>query len=180
MTSKRQLLIDTALQLFYENGVNSVGINKILKVSGIAKKTLYHHFNGKEALILAALSQRNNNFIRWLESHLKNSTTDQQLIENLFNALTTWFTNSAAELGDFRGCFFINTSAEFCDPSSQIAKYCQFHKRQVRAIIGKYLSSPNSQLLDALCLLKEGAITTAYVTNDLDAAQKCLWITAKL
>lgn len=38
MDEKRRLLIDTAFQLFYEKGINSVGINEILTVSGIAKK----------------------------------------------------------------------------------------------------------------------------------------------
>lgn len=40
MTDKRQLLIDTALSLFTERGINLVGINEVLKVSGVAKKTL--------------------------------------------------------------------------------------------------------------------------------------------
>lgn len=55
MSKKRQQLINIALQLFYEKGINSVGINEILSVSGIAKKTLYNHFTSKEDLVLAAL-----------------------------------------------------------------------------------------------------------------------------
>ena len=48
MNDKKKLLIDTALHLFYENGINSVGINEILKVSGVAKKTMYNHFKSKD------------------------------------------------------------------------------------------------------------------------------------
>ncbi|MDF4603837.1 TetR/AcrR family transcriptional regulator, partial [Vibrio parahaemolyticus] len=55
MNKKKQLLIDTALSLFYKQGINSIGINEVLKVSGVAKRTLYSHFESKEALILAAL-----------------------------------------------------------------------------------------------------------------------------
>lgn len=179
MNNKRQILIDTALNLFYEKGINSIGINEILKVSGIAKKTLYHHFESKNALVLARLKQRNNTFIEWLEHILGDPKTDKEVVEKLFNGLTNWFSNSETELGDFRGCFFINTSAEFRDPSSEISLYCQYHKQQVRALIAKYLSNPSDDYLDAICILKEGAITSAYVANDFSAAKKCIQILDK-
>ncbi len=180
MSKKRQQLIDTALQLFYERGINSVGINEILAVSGIAKKTLYNHFTSKEELVLAVLIQRNDNFIAWLDMSLKEANTDIEVVNKLFNALSTWFSNTAAELGNFRGCFFINTSAEFSDPSSNISQYCRDHKQQVRQLISQYLSQSNDELLDTICLLKEGAITMAYVNHDLSMPAKCIKIVEKL
>lgn len=178
MNSKRQLLIDTALQLFYQKGVNTIGINEILKVSGVAKKTLYHHFDSKDTLVLAALEQRNNIFIAWLERVLCDANNDKKVVNKLFNALADWFSGET-ELGDFRGCFFINTSAEFSDPSSDISLYCQAHKNQVRALIANKMSNPSDSYLDAICILKEGAITTAYVSNDLSAPKKCIQILDK-
>jgi len=180
MDSKRQILINTALSLFYEKGVNSIGINEILSVSGIAKKTLYNHFKSKEALVLAALEQRNNTFTAWLEHSLDDAKSDKEVVEKLFNALTDWFSGSVTELGDFRGCFFINISAEFSDPGCDISKYCQYHKQQVRELISSHLSSPNKALVDLICILKEGAITTAYVEHDLNAAQKCIPLLEKV
>lgn len=82
MNNKRQILIDTALNLFYEKGINSIGINEILKVSGIAKKTLYYHFESKNALVLATLKQRNNTFIKWLEHILGDPKIDKEVVEN--------------------------------------------------------------------------------------------------
>jgi len=180
MSKKRQQLIDTALQLFYKRGINSVGINEILTVSGIAKKTLYNHFTSKEELVLAALKQRNDNFIAWLDMSLKEANTDIEVVNKLFNGLSAWFSNSAVELGDFRGCFFINTSAEFSDASSKISQYCRDHKQQVRQLIAQHLSQSNSELLDTICVLKEGAITIAYVNHDLSMPAKCIKILAKI
>jgi len=180
MDSKRQILINTALSLFYEKGVNSIGINGILSVSGIAKKTLYNHFKSKEALVLAALEQRNNTFTVWLEHSLDDAKSDKEVVDKLFNALTDWFSGSVTELGDFRGCFFINTSAEFSDPDCDISKYCLYHKQQVQALISRHLSPPNKALVDLICILKEGAITTAYVEHDLNAAQKCIPLLEKV
>ncbi|WP_223669868.1 TetR/AcrR family transcriptional regulator [Kangiella shandongensis] len=179
MNSKRQTLVDTALNLFYEHGINSIGINQILKVSGIAKKTLYHHFDSKDALVLATLEQRNHSFNEWLKHRLNHSKTNSEVISNLFHALQDWFSDKAPELGKFRGCFFINTSAEFSDPSSDISKYCQYHKQQVRNIVAQYLFNPTEDLLDAICILKEGAISMAYVANDLSAPKKCIQLLNK-
>lgn len=180
MSKKRQQLINTSLQLFYEKGINSIGINEVLSVSGIAKKTLYNHFKSKDDLVLAALKQRNNNFIMWLDTSLKEAKTDIEVVNNLFNGLSAWFTNSASALGDFRGCFFINTSAEFSDPNSDISLYCRDHKQQVRQVIAQYLSQPNDEILDTICLLKEGAITMAYVNHDLSMPAKCIKIVERM
>jgi AcrR family transcriptional regulator len=179
MSKKRQQLIDTALPLFYEKGINSVGINEILSVSGIAKKTLYNHFTSKEELVLAALEQRNDNFIAWLTISLKEAKTDIEVVNKLFNGLSAWFSNTAIELGKFRGCFFINTSAEFSDPNSKISQYCRAHKQQVRQLIGQHLSTSNTELLDTICILKEGAISMAYVSHDLSMPPKCIKIIEK-
>lgn len=174
MSDKRQHLVDTALKLFYEKGIHSIGINEILKVAGVAKKTLYTHFESKEALLLAALKQRDEIFVQWLDNRLAGAETNQQTVERVFNALEEWFTGAAPELGDFRGCFFVNTSAEFSDPNSDISKYCQTHKQRVRQLIEARLPTPNNTLLNAICLLKEGAINTAYVEHDLSTPRKCI------
>ncbi|EKO3674820.1 TetR/AcrR family transcriptional regulator, partial [Vibrio metschnikovii] len=77
MNPKRQLLIDTALDLFYKNGINSIGINEVISVSGVAKRTLYSHFESKEALIIASLQKRHEIFTSWLEHKLSGSNSNQ-------------------------------------------------------------------------------------------------------
>lgn len=166
MSKKRQILVDTALELFYRKGINSIGINEILKSAGVAKRTLYTDFDSKEALILAALEQRHERFINWLDSKLSGANSDSNVIQNLFNSLESWFDNKERELGDFRGCFFINTSAEFSDTDGQISRFCNQHKQKVREVIQKHLHNNDPLLLESICVLKEGAITTAYMSGD--------------
>lgn len=177
MSKKRQLLIDTALDLFYTNGINSIGINEILSVSGVAKRTLYSHFSSKEALVLAALQQRHNTFSYWLDQKLSGAESDKEVIDKLFSALASWFSSQEPELGNFRGCFFINTSAEFSDLNSEVARFCGQHKKEVRDIIANHLQSNDSSLIDAICLMKEGAIVTAHMSeNGQQVANKCIQI----
>lgn len=181
MSQKKQLLIDTALQLFYQNGVHSIGINEILKSSGIAKRTLYNHFESKEALVLAALEQRHGIFMGWLESKLSATESNREVVEAVFEALRGWFNGTEKALGCFRGCFFINTSAEFCDLDCDISKYCGYHKLRVRQLIEDHLDGKNNLLLDAICIMQEGAITTAYMTGNGDeVVDKSIEILKKL
>ncbi|NMU24730.1 TetR/AcrR family transcriptional regulator, partial [Vibrio parahaemolyticus] len=45
----------------------------------------------------------------------------------------------------------------------------------------RYLKSDNAALLDAICIMKEGAITTAYMTKEYDnVTKKCVTILHKL
>ncbi len=73
--AKRELIVTTALRLFAEQGFNSTGIDQIVEVAGVSKKTLYNHFRSKDELILAVLayydSSFRNSFIRRVEATAK-------------------------------------------------------------------------------------------------------------
>ncbi|WP_070968952.1 TetR/AcrR family transcriptional regulator [Vibrio sonorensis] len=172
MADKRQLLIDTALDLFYRFGINTIGINEVLKVSKVAKKTLYTHFESKDALILASLKQRDAIFVDWLTNEINGHPTNEAMISALFDALDNWFNNRVSHLCPFRGCFFINTSAEFSEEETEISRYCLAHKTKIKNRIKEAMPREDESLLDNLCLVKEGAIVSAYVSRDLNAAKK--------
>lgn len=174
MNDKKQHLIDTALNLFYQRGINSIGINEVLKVSGIAKKTLYNHFKSKDDLVLATLEYRDQQFMAWFDSLLSKANNDDALITQLFEGLHAWFTNGVAELQGFRGCFFINTAGEFTEQHSTIKSYCSEHKQKVKKCIEQHLSLKDKQLVNLLVLLKEGAIVQAHLNQDLAAPLTCI------
>ena len=179
MNKKRKILIDTALALFYAKGINNTGINEILSVSGVAKNTLYNHFESKEELIIAALEQRHAMFFDWLKEKLEGAKTNKEVVNRLFTGLEEWFTGTDPELGEFRGCFFINSSAEFSEQEDAIPLFCLYHKQNIRDLINEYLPTKDPLLLDAICLMKEGATTAAYVNNDLSVSEKCINILNK-
>lgn len=185
MSDKRQLLITTAFKLFYLKGVHAVGINEILNESGVAKKTLYHHFSGKEALVSAVLEYRDQNFYNWLNDRLNSTAPGQARIHTLFNALDDWFNDKVDRLLPFHGCFFINVSGEYSDQDHSLHRQCHQHKENISQLIRDQVETLNfcpqqtEEITAALCLLKEGAITLAHVQGDKQAAIKAL-STAKL
>jgi AcrR family transcriptional regulator len=48
-------ILEVAGRLFYEHGVNSVGIERIIEEANVAKRTFYHHFESKEDLVVEYL-----------------------------------------------------------------------------------------------------------------------------
>ena len=178
LNDKRTQLIDTALQLFYLQGIHAIGINEILATSGIAKKTLYNHFASKEALIQACVIERDKRFMQWFEQQCRDAHSTSEFIEKFFDGLDDWINNRVAQIGNFDGCFFVNTAAEYGNSDSEIYQLCMQHKLNIKRCIEQQLalmlndSKRLKSLTDLLLLLKEGVINCAYVMNDKKAAVK--------
>src|ERR1700753_664560 len=54
----RERLLDAASELFYAEGVQSVGIDRVIERAGVAKASLYSTFGSKEELVRAYLEGR--------------------------------------------------------------------------------------------------------------------------
>ena len=178
LIDKRSQLVNTALPLFYQQGIHAVGINEILAKSGIAKKTLYHHFSSKEALIQACVIERDKRFMHWFTTYCSNASSAELFIDHVFNALDNWINSRVSSLGVFEGCFFVNTAAEYGDKNSKIYQLCLQHKLNIKHYLEQqfaiYINNIQQQqnLTELLLQLKEGLINCAYVMGDKQAAQK--------
>lgn len=53
----RNRIIQTASDLFYVDGLNGVGVNRIIEEADVAKATFYRYFPTKEHLVLAYLDE---------------------------------------------------------------------------------------------------------------------------
>ena len=57
---KRELILDTALSLFAENGFHQTSIEQIARKAGISKGLTYNYFESKELLLQAVLQKVND------------------------------------------------------------------------------------------------------------------------
>ncbi|MGA8113286.1 MAG: TetR/AcrR family transcriptional regulator [Actinocatenispora sp.] len=53
--SRREEILDVAVDLFARRGYHGVSMDEIGKAAGVTGPALYHHFSGKEAMVAAAL-----------------------------------------------------------------------------------------------------------------------------
>ena len=68
--SKKEDIITTALNLFNRHNYSSIGIDRIINESGVAKMTFYKYFPSKESLIEECLSRRNKSIQQAIEQQL--------------------------------------------------------------------------------------------------------------
>jgi AcrR family transcriptional regulator len=162
---KRNHLIDVAADLFNRNGYHAAGVDLLIEEAGIAKTTLYRHFETKEHLILAALGRIDENYRddmrRFVEER---GRTPQDRILATFDYLERWF-----ESGTFRGCPFINAASEFGDATSPIFQEAAAHKRLVVAYFEELTYAGGfaepKRLAQEINLLHEGATAVAHATR---------------
>ncbi|MBL4802478.1 MAG: TetR/AcrR family transcriptional regulator [Emcibacter sp.] len=169
--SKRNELVEKALEVFYSNGFHATGMDMLAARTGISKTSMYKHFRTKEDLILAALSLRDKEFRRWLFRRMEElgSTPRSQLMA-MFDALKEWFAQDG-----FRGCMFIKASGEYPNVSDPIYGQSSDHKRQLLMYVSELAARAGAADPEALArrllLLKEGAIVTAHMRHEENPAK---------
>jgi AcrR family transcriptional regulator len=102
-----QRLLDAAERLFYERGVQAVGVDAVVAEAGVATKTLYAHFGSKDGLVEAYLRRRDRRWLDWLRNAVDTAESGPARVFAVFDALTQWFTQP-----NYNGCAFINIAGE--------------------------------------------------------------------
>jgi AcrR family transcriptional regulator len=108
----RERILDTAYDLFSHEGIRSVGVDRIIARSGVAKMSFYRHFPSKDALVLEFLELREERWTHdWLEAEVQRRA--EQPADRLlatFDIFDEWFHSD-----DFEGCAFLTVLLEMSD-----------------------------------------------------------------
>src|SRR5277367_4816650 len=111
--SARERLLEAAEELFYEEGVHTVGIDRVIERAGVAKASLYAAFGSKDELVRSYLVARHEARRARIEERLSHYRSPRERLLGVFDAMAESF----AEPG-FRGCAFVRASAEVRPGSS--------------------------------------------------------------
>lgn len=156
VSEPRDRLLETASALFYREGINSVGVDRIVSEAGVTRATFYRHFSGKEALVLAYLQR--------VHDLVAERTAASLALEDPRARLLALAADIAREIraSGFRGCAFIKAAAEFEEPDHAVRKAVAAHRtwfasvvRQVFTDLGH--SSPNDPMRHFV-MLRDGAM----------------------
>lgn len=168
----RERLLATAEELFYAEGIRAVGVERILSDSGVGRASFYRHFAGKDELVVAVLSGRDERWRDWLRTAVEAyGLPPADRPPAVFDALAERF---AAD--DFRGCAFINTMVEAADRDSAAHQVAAAHKSAVTEYLNGLLAdagrADHEELAPELMLLVDGAIVTAVREGDPEPAMR--------
>ena len=153
-------VLSTASRLFYANGVRAVGVEWIVAESGVAKTSLYRHFETKDALVGAFLEREDREFWRQWEQVAAAAQGDptSELMD-----LLDWIGKRVSRDG-YRGCPQINVAAEFADQTHPARTIRRQHKaemlKRLREIVDRIGVKRPDEIAMQLALLIDGAFTS--------------------
>jgi AcrR family transcriptional regulator len=154
-------VFDVAADLFYREGIRSVGVETIVQRAGVAKISLYRSFASKDDLIAAYLENRNAEYWRLIDQLLAKHKGDARA---QLRALIAYIADRTTAPG-YRGCPFINYAAEFPDPSHPGHRVAAANKQEMRRrlveLIGAAGIADAARLADAFMLLIDGAYASS-------------------
>lgn len=159
----RERILAAARELFYRNGIRAVGVDTIIEHAGVAKMSLYRWFPTKDALIAAFLEREEAEFWKqWNKVHAQHAEDPRAELLAQLKWLQSYVTGSR-----FRGCPFLNTTAEFADATHPGRGVSSAHKEEERGRIEALAKAMGVRapdvLADQLTLLIDGAFANSQV-----------------
>ena len=103
----RERLLAAANELFYAEGVQTVGIDRIIERAGVAKASLYNLFGSKEELVAAYLASRHDATAGRLTEAMEQVDDPRRKILAVFEAQAQLY-----QRAEFNGCAFIAATTE--------------------------------------------------------------------
>jgi AcrR family transcriptional regulator len=168
MTPAAHRILDAASALYYDRGINSVGMDLVAEHAGTTKKTIYDRFGSKDGLVVAYLEARARRWQSHVEDHL--ATVPDPGVERVvavIDALDTWLARGT------RGCGFVNAYAELSTLSQGATDVVRREKDWIRGLYARLLTEVGVAAPDAvgrqLALVHEGAVVALTAGGSAEA-----------
>ncbi|QTE38376.1 TetR/AcrR family transcriptional regulator [Mucilaginibacter gossypii] len=169
----RERILKTAIRLFNEHDVHTIGIDRIIAESQVSKRTFYSYFPSKSDLTAAYLEFWDAFRFDILEKRVGEASNEPkaQLLA-AFDAVDDWIADP-----DFNGCVFTRGLSDFStDEEKPLRAKVDRHLEKASAFIQERLSqmvkpAQAKTLLPQLLSLILGAMVVAQATGRKDTAK---------
>ncbi|GAA0657332.1 TetR/AcrR family transcriptional regulator [Kitasatospora atroaurantiaca] len=158
----RERLLETASKLFYAEGIQAVGVDRLIAEGRVPKATFYRHFRSKDDLVLAYLRGRD----AAIRAQFTAGAAEVASPEQVLDLLVAGIAEETCGAG-FRGCPFINAAAEYPDPEHPVRRAIDEHRAWFRDALTSLAAAcghPDPSAAAAmLVLLRDGAMVGGYL-----------------
>ena len=161
-------ILETANELFYGDGIRTVGVDRLISESSVTKATFYKHYGSKDRLIVQYVRFRDKSTRERLQSILDNSIEPEP-------ALRAVMAQVGAEISgpDFRGCAFLNAATEYPDPNHPVrivvTEHRDWYSELLTTLLGKMGHPLPGDAADELMLACDGARGGGYAGDRIAA-----------
>jgi AcrR family transcriptional regulator len=166
----RERVLAAAARLFIGEGVNAVGVDRIAQEAEVSKRSIYQHFDGKDAIVAEMLREYGPRVVAGYFTE-DDERTPRERVLHVYDAL-----HSAAEASDFFGCPFVNVATELRDREHPAAQVAQHFKSELTAFFARQAEAAHaadpSLLAVQLTLLFDGASASAALCGGTPLAAR--------
>ncbi len=164
MSEARARLLRTASQLFYAEGLHSVGVDRVVATAGVTRATLYRHFPGKDDLVVAYLTQADEG----LRARVRDARAQDPSPDDLIRTVGRAIADDIRSPG-FRGCAFLNAAAEFPDPAHPVHQAVLRHRQWFLDLITELMTATGKPDPEPAArhfvMLRDGAMAAGCLTD---------------
>ncbi|WP_179473955.1 TetR/AcrR family transcriptional regulator [Mycolicibacterium vinylchloridicum] len=159
----RQRIVAAAMKLFYHEGINATGVERLATEASVSKRTLYQHFPSKDAVV--------EEYLRFIQQHVGDPLRPgpDDLRRTPRARILALFETPSPD-GQMRGCPFHNAAVEAAEAMPEIHEIVKEHKRNYIdgvARLAKEAGAGNPKLLaNQLAVLYEGAAALSTSLDD--------------
>ena len=169
-SAARERLLETAARIFYAEGINTVGVQRIVEEAGVTLATFYRHFPSKQDLVLAYLQRVHDDFDTRAAAAQAAANDPGDVLTSIGNNITAQLTEPG-----FRGCAFINAASEFQDPNGPIMRAVLAHRAWFYTLVRDAFASAGHTQPDVAAghyiMLRDGATTAGHLGDPSQARE---------
>ncbi|SOC51675.1 transcriptional regulator, TetR family [Blastococcus aggregatus] len=126
---RQAIVLDTAERLFSSRSSRSVGMDELVRETGLGKMTVYRLFKSKDDLVGAYLTRKAATVLGLIDADLIRLEDDPRAaLLSVVDAVERDVTRSG-----FRGCPFTNVSSEYDDPQHPARSAAADYKFELHA-----------------------------------------------
>jgi len=126
--------LQKAVELFWEKGYNATSLTDLTNTLNIGKGSFYDTFKGKRQLFEKAFEVYRVSNLQMLKTMLAVEPDVKKGIKNLLTALV----QQGLADPDKKGCFAVNTTAEFGNCDLEIKSILKSHNKLMKEVIYGY------------------------------------------
>ncbi|WP_327290299.1 TetR/AcrR family transcriptional regulator [Streptomyces sp. NBC_01198] len=173
VSAARERLLGTAGQLFYAEGIHTVGVDRLVAEAKVTNATFYRHFRSKEDLAVAYISSVD----QAIRSQIGSLMTADTPPDGILRAIGASLVGQIRSPG-YRGCAFLNAAAEFPAPDHPVHRAVVQHREWfLQTITGLFADIAPARAEHAgrhFVMLRDGAMSAGYLGDPVVAGETLL------
>ncbi|MCD0485094.1 TetR/AcrR family transcriptional regulator; helix-turn-helix transcriptional regulator [Streptacidiphilus sp. ASG 303] len=158
---RERIVLDSAARLFYARGVHEVGMDELVRDTGLGKATVYRLYPTKDDLVGAYLGRLAGEILALVDAGSGPDADPAAALHRVLDAV-----EEDLRRPGFRGCPFHNAGVEYGDAAHPARRAARDYRAELRRRLAelsvRVCGGPRGRVLgDRLAVLVDGAYTSA-------------------